>query len=184
QVSNARSCFFSAMSLLLRPGRSGWGMGGGRKRCITLVPAASEASPPRRGIASPRRFQPPGRPADRPLKSARRRADAIRRYPDMQSHFVSLFLQYARLDRKRTLEGLSTDEAARLAELEATISRALLPHVPRGAERRNSIRVPAELACRWAPVACEEEARITTISRTGAFIRTARPAPHRAAIAI
>ena len=102
----------------------------------------------------------------------------------MQSHFVSLFLQYARLDRKRTLEGLSTDEAARLAELEATISRALLPHVPRGAERRNSIRVPAELACRWAPVACEEEVRITTISRTGAFIRTARPAPIGATIAI
>lgn len=102
----------------------------------------------------------------------------------MQPQLVSLFLQYARLDRKRTLEGLSTAEAARLAELEATLARALQPHVPRGAERRNSIRVPTELACRWAPLTREEEARITTISRTGAFIRTPRPAPIGETIAI
>jgi hypothetical protein len=95
----------------------------------------------------------------------------------MPQNLSSLFLQYARLERKRSVEGLDAHEAARLAELERTVSSALLPRVPRGAERRTSIRVPAELTCRWAPVPRAEDGCITMLSRAGAFVRTASPAP-------
>jgi hypothetical protein len=95
----------------------------------------------------------------------------------MQRNLASLLLQYARLDRKRSHEGLSAPEAELLAKLNRYLSNALMPHVPPGAERRNSIRVPAELSCRWEPVVRAEDGRITTLSRTGAFIRTPAPAP-------
>ena len=101
-----------------------------------------------------------------------------------QRKLASLLLRYARLDRKRSLEGLDAAEGASLAELHDLLSSALTPHVPRGAERRSSIRVPAELACRWAPERQPEEARITTLSRTGAFVRTPAPAPVGAEIAL
>ena len=102
----------------------------------------------------------------------------------MQRNIASLFLQYARLDRKRSLEGLDASETELLAKLKVYLSSTLLPQVPRGAERRDSIRVPAEFQCRWAPVVRAEEARITTLSRTGAFIRTPTPAPIGEEIAI
>lgn len=102
----------------------------------------------------------------------------------MSRNLSSLFLQYARLERKRSMEGLSAPEAERLAELERTLSTALVPQVPRGAERRSSIRVPAELNCRWAPVARPEDGCITLLSRAGAFVRTASPAPVGADIAL
>jgi len=95
----------------------------------------------------------------------------------MQRNLASLLLQYARLDRKRSLEGLSASEAELLAKLNRYLSNALTPNVPPGAERRSSIRVPAELSCRWAPVVRAEDGRIITLSRTGAFIRTPAPAP-------
>lgn len=95
----------------------------------------------------------------------------------MQRNLASLLLQYARLDRKRSHEGLSAPETELLAKLNRYLSNALMPNVPPGAERRTSIRVPAELACRWAPVTRLEDGRITTLSRTGAFIRTTTPAP-------
>lgn len=59
-----------------------------------------------------------------------------------------------------------------------------MPRVPRGAERRRSIRVPADLACRWAPVPRPEDGCITLLSRAGAFVRTASPAPVGADIAL
>jgi hypothetical protein len=80
--------------------------------------------------------------------------------------------------------GLTASEAERLAELERTLSTALVPRVPRGAERRSSIRVPAEFACRWAPVPREEDGCITMLSRAGAFVRTAAPAPVGADISL
>ncbi|MEB2311711.1 MAG: PilZ domain-containing protein [Polyangiaceae bacterium] len=95
----------------------------------------------------------------------------------MQRNLASLLLQYARLDRKRSHDGLNASEAELLAKLNRYLSNALMPNVPPGAERRTSIRVPAELPCRWAPVARREDGRITTLSRTGAFIRTSTPAP-------
>src|SRR5690606_24042068 len=133
------------LSSFVRPGL------GGRDAASLWVPEAPRQAPRAGARGSPPAEEPtPKGPAGRPLKSPGGRADANPRNPlDMQPQLVSLFLQYARLDRKRTLEGLSTAEAARLAELEATLARALQPHVPRGAERRNSIRVPTELACRW-----------------------------------
>lgn len=95
----------------------------------------------------------------------------------MQRNLASLFLQYARLDRKRSVEGLSASETELLAKLSRYLTSTLTPQVPRGAERRNSIRVPTELACRWALRPRGEDAHITTISRTGAFVRTPTPAP-------
>jgi Tfp pilus assembly protein PilZ len=92
-------------------------------------------------------------------------------------NLASLLLQYARLDRKRGLEGLDAAETRLLMELDRELSAALTPHVPPGAERRSSIRVPADVACRWAPVARAEDGRITVLSRSGAFIRTSSPAP-------
>lgn len=95
----------------------------------------------------------------------------------MRRNVATLFLQYARLDRKRSVEGLSALEEANWANLDRYLSNALNPHVPPGAERRSSIRVPAEYGCRWQLVAREQEAQITTLSRTGAFVRTDAPAP-------
>lgn len=102
----------------------------------------------------------------------------------MQRNLASLFLRYARLDRKRSVEGLDASEIEQLANLKRYLSSSLMPQVPRGAERRDSIRVPTELVCRWAPVPRAEEARITTISRTGAFVRTPTPAPIGAEISL
>jgi len=95
----------------------------------------------------------------------------------MQRNLASLFLQYARLDRKRSVEGLAASETELLAKLSRYLTSTLNPQVPRGAERRTSIRVPTELVCRWAPRPRSEEARITMISRTGAFVHTPAPAP-------
>lgn len=102
----------------------------------------------------------------------------------MSRNLAAQLLQYARLERKRGLEGLSAAEAVELAELDQRLSGALAPHVPRGAERRRSIRVPADLSCRWAPVARPEDGCITTLSRAGAFVRTPAPAPVGAEIAL
>lgn len=102
----------------------------------------------------------------------------------MSPNLAAQLLQYARLERKRSLEGLSAAEAAELAALENALSTALAPHVPRGAERRRSIRVPADLSCRWAPVTRPEDGCITTISRAGAFVRTPAPAPVGTEIAL
>lgn len=102
----------------------------------------------------------------------------------MQHNLTSLFLQYIRLDRKRSAEGLSAAEEELLERLNRFLSRTLNAQVPRGAERRRSIRVPAELGCRWAPVARPQDGTITSLSRVGAFIRTASPAPVGEEIAI
>lgn len=102
----------------------------------------------------------------------------------MAANLSSLLLKYARLERKRSGLGLTPAEAERLAALERTITAALMPRVPHGAERRRSIRVPAELSCRWAPVPRPEDGCVTTLSRAGAFVRTASPAPVGAEIAL
>jgi len=102
----------------------------------------------------------------------------------MRRDVATLFLQYARLDCKRSVEGLSAAEEETWEKLDRSLSSALNPHVPPGAERRRSIRVPAELGCRWQLVAREEDAQITTLSRAGAFVRTGAPAPVGERIAI
>jgi hypothetical protein len=102
----------------------------------------------------------------------------------MARDLASLLLAHARLDRKRTAGGLDPSEGERLAELSRVLTTTLTPNVPPGAERRSSFRVPAEIGCQWAPLPAPEPARITMLSRSGAFVRTTAPAPVGADLAL
>lgn len=87
-----------------------------------------------------------------------------------------LFLEYARLDRRRTREGLSVRQLQRWRSLK----RALEGHFSGGREepdRRESIRVDTRLHCSFASVDAFEKAPITSLSRGGVFIHTQTPLP-------
>lgn len=95
----------------------------------------------------------------------------------MQRNIASLFLQYARLDRKRAVEGLTELEEQIWANLSRYLGQRLTPQLPPGTERRSSIRVATELACSYGALPRSRDAAVTDLSRSGAFIRTDEPLP-------
>lgn len=95
----------------------------------------------------------------------------------MRRNLATLFLQYARLDRKRSLDGLSPLEEEIWTNLRRYLGTRLSPDVPKGAERRASLRVATEIGCSWLRTAPVHEAHLTSLSRHGAFVRTPQPAP-------
>lgn len=95
----------------------------------------------------------------------------------MHDDLTTAFLHYARLDRQRSRAGLSASEKELWTRLRQDLTTRLYPSVPAGAERRASLRVPSDIHCRWARTAPDHDALVTTLSRTGAFVRTAQPAP-------
>ena len=95
----------------------------------------------------------------------------------MRRNIATLFLQYARLDRKRSLEGLSPLEEGIWTNLRRYLGKRLNPDVPKGADRRTSLRVATEIGCSWTRTAPVHEAHVTSLSRSGAFVRTPQPAP-------
>ena len=89
-----------------------------------------------------------------------------------------LFLEYARLDRKRTGVGLSVKQLERWSELRRRLERELSQRSrSEGAERRDSIRVPTRLNCAFESIGSLQKAVITDFSRTGMFINTSSPLP-------
>lgn len=91
---------------------------------------------------------------------------------------ASLFLEYARLDRKRTGQGLSVKQLERWSELKRRLDRQLSPGSEAAhRERRSSIRVPTRLNCSFESIGSLQKAVITNLSRTGMFINTASPLP-------
>ncbi len=93
-------------------------------------------------------------------------------------NIARLFLEYARLDRRRTGRGLSVKQLERWVELKRRLEHHLAPGTPSpGAERRDSIRVPTRLNCSFESIGTLQKAIITNLSRTGMFINTASPLP-------
>ncbi len=95
----------------------------------------------------------------------------------MRRNIATLFLQYARLDRKRSLEGLSPLEEEIWTNLSRYLGKRLNPDVPKGVDRRASLRVATEIGCSWVRSAPVLDAHVTNLSRSGAFVRTTEPAP-------
>ncbi len=89
-----------------------------------------------------------------------------------------LFLEYARLDRRRTSGGLSVKQLERWSELKSRLEQELTPGGPRkGSERRESLRVTTRLNCTFESIGTLQKAIITNLSRTGMFINAPSPLP-------
>ena len=91
---------------------------------------------------------------------------------------AELFLEFERLDRQRTEEGLSVAELERWSELEKTLGP--LQETARGREgheHRGSVRIPTWLNCSFTSAGELQDALITNMSRTGVFIYTNSPLP-------
>lgn len=87
-------------------------------------------------------------------------------------------LEFSRLERKRSREGLTVRE---LEERDA-LNRHLNSELPTGiderqVERRRSVRIPTKLRCRFGNLDIFEDALITSLSGGGIFIATTCPLP-------
>lgn len=88
------------------------------------------------------------------------------------------FLEYARLDRKRSDEGLTVAELERWGELKRALTLHFSPGLdPREVDRRRSVRVPTRLRVRYAVGPGFERSPLTKLSRCGAFVETRQPLP-------
>jgi len=93
-------------------------------------------------------------------------------------NIARLFLEYARLDRRRTSKGLSVKQLERWNDLRRRVEHQLNAEAPPpGAEQRGSIRVPTRLNCSFESIGTLQKAIITNLSRTGLFINTSSPLP-------
>jgi Tfp pilus assembly protein PilZ len=82
------------------------------------------------------------------------------------------FLEYARLDRKRTDQGLTVQELERWSELKRSLTLHLSPGLdPDEVDRRRSVRVPTCLRVSYHSIVTE----LTNFSRSGAFVQTSSP---------
>ena len=89
-----------------------------------------------------------------------------------------LFLQYTRLERKRTREGLNVAELERWSGLKQRLNQRFSPGLEESqAERRESVRVPTKLHCSFESIGSFESAAITNLSSGGVFISTVSPLP-------
>lgn len=91
----------------------------------------------------------------------------------------ALFLEYARLDRRRTDEGLTVPELERWSQLKRRLTLHFSPGLdPREVDRRRSVRVPTLLCVTYEANDGFERSRITKLSRAGAFVQTPHPLSH------
>jgi uncharacterized protein (TIGR02266 family) len=87
------------------------------------------------------------------------------------------FREFARLDRKRTGDGVSPVEYRRWLLLRHRLDKAFSSGPPEGeTERRSSLRVPTRLVVSYDALAGLEGV-VGNLSRTGCFIKTDLPAP-------
>jgi Tfp pilus assembly protein PilZ len=90
----------------------------------------------------------------------------------------ALFLDYARLDRKRTDEGLTVEELEHWSYLKRSLTLHFSPGLNlREVDRRRSIRVPTCLHVTYDTEGGFEGGSLTKLSRNGAFVPTTAPLP-------
>lgn len=91
---------------------------------------------------------------------------------------AGVFLEYFRLERKRTRAGLSVQELERWSRLKGRLDRQMLRDAAMKPEHaRASLRVPTRLHCSFASRSDFDEAVITNLSAGGVFIATTSPLP-------
>jgi Tfp pilus assembly protein PilZ len=89
-----------------------------------------------------------------------------------------LLLEFARLQRKLTGEGLTVKELERRDALKYRLSRHFSPGLDaQTAERRRSPRISSRLHCSFESFGTLERALITNVSQGGVFIKTVSPLP-------
>ncbi len=89
-----------------------------------------------------------------------------------------LVVQYTRLERKRTQEGLSVAELERWSVLKRKLNERFSPGLKSDqADKRHSVRVPTSLHCNFESIGSFESACITNLSSGGVFISTVSPLP-------
>ncbi len=89
-----------------------------------------------------------------------------------------LLLQYTRLERKRTREGLNVAELERWSGLKQRLNQRFSPGLEKSlADRRESVRVPTKLHCSFESIGSLKSASITNLSSGGVFIETVSPLP-------
>jgi uncharacterized protein (TIGR02266 family) len=89
-----------------------------------------------------------------------------------------LLLQFARLQRKVTGEGLTVEELERWDALKYRLNRHFSPGLDaQTADRRRSARIPSRLHCSFDSFGTFERALITNVSHGGVFIKTVSPLP-------
>lgn len=88
------------------------------------------------------------------------------------------FLEYARLDRKRTDEGLTVAELERWGQLKRALTLHFSPGLdPREVDRRRSVRVTTRLRVEIRAEEGWDASALTRLSRNGAFVQTTAPLP-------
>lgn len=89
-----------------------------------------------------------------------------------------MLIEYARLERRRSFDGLSPGELRLWIELKQIITPLLnMDWNPREQEQRRAIRVPAEVKCSFASLGELRDALVTNLSTYGIFVATESPAP-------
>jgi uncharacterized protein (TIGR02266 family) len=94
--------------------------------------------------------------------------------PDVQA----LFREYLRLDRRRRNDALSRRELARWSELKRRLNSTFSPGTsPELDDRRESVRVPANLRVQFGSAGELKACLLTNLSRGGVFLATPAPEP-------
>jgi Tfp pilus assembly protein PilZ len=87
----------------------------------------------------------------------------------------SLFPLYARLDSKRTAEGLSATELEIWSGLKRHLTLHFSPGFVGDVDLRSSVRIPTRLECSVESPGNAEVALITNLSKGGVFVETHAP---------
>jgi uncharacterized protein (TIGR02266 family) len=88
------------------------------------------------------------------------------------------FREFARLERKRGGEGLTTPELERWTLLKRELSRHFSPGLgDKQVDQRQSLRVPTRLRVSFPKTEDLQDSLMTNLSKSGVFIHTETPAP-------
>ena len=87
-----------------------------------------------------------------------------------------LLLEYARLERRRSLDGLSPGELRRWIGLKRNLEPLVTTEWdPRYKDKRASLRFPTRVRCTFVEPPDARNGVITNVSATGVFVRTDEP---------
>ena len=94
------------------------------------------------------------------------------------AEIVAQFREYARLERKRTGEGLTPSELRRWTRLKRSLSLRFNPQLSDDlADRRGSIRVPTRLSVSFSSLGELRQCLMLNLSRRGLFVASEELAP-------
>jgi Tfp pilus assembly protein PilZ len=86
-----------------------------------------------------------------------------------------MLLEYARLEKRRSFDGLSAGELKGWVQLKRTISPLVNPEWdPHRQQQRQSIRVPSQIRCSFSE---PQSGLVTMLSTSGVFVATENPEP-------